>query len=76
MTDTRMERIIEQLADLTEEEETELIYKIQEARERRKKEKFYRFRDSFFDSAREIEKLGYCLYWGEDRVDPDDLYFE
>ena len=76
MTDSRMERIIEQLAELTEEEETELICKIQEARERRRREKFYRLRDNFFDTARELEKLDYCLYWGDDRIDIDDLSFE
>ena len=76
MTDTRMEKIINQLADLTEDEEQIIINKIVEAREKRRNEKFYKLRDSFFDTARELEKLGYCLYWGDDRIDPSDLSFE
>lgn len=76
MTDARMERIINQLADLTEEEEQILIDRITIARERRQKEKFYKLKDSFFDTARELEKMGYCLYWGDDRIDFNDLNFE
>ena len=76
MTDTKLERIINQLADLTEEEEIFIIDKISEAREKKRHEKFRQLYDNFLDTARELEKLGYCLCWSGDRIDLNDLYFE
>lgn len=76
MTDTRMERIINQLAELTEEEEQVLIDRITVARERRQNEKFYKLRDSFFDTWREIENLGYSIYWQDCLLDAEDITLE
>ena len=76
MTDARMERIINQLAELTEEEENILISKISEAREKRRREKFSQLYDTFFNTWTEIENLGYNIYWGDNLINCNDITFE
>lgn len=75
MTD-RVKKIIGQLADFNEQELDIIAKEISGEKIERRKKKFYELRDNFFDTARELEKLGYCLYWGDDRIDFNDLNFE
>lgn len=75
MTETRMERIINQLADLTEEEETLLINKIAETRKERREKKFNELKTVFLNTWKEIENLGYEIQYRDDLIDKYDIEF-
>ncbi len=75
MTDTRMERIINQLAELTEEEEQVLIDRIAEARKERREKKFNELKTVFFNTWKEIENLGYGIQYRDDFINKHDIEF-
>ena len=81
MNDSRITRIVDQLADLSEEEMANLVDAINTKRKERKKEKQEKAIQEFKVSFEELNKLDVDVLFfhneeGEIILHPDDIFFQ
>ena len=81
MTEAKVERIINSLAELSEEEETLILQKIATRRENRRIEKECKAKDDFRLAWEKLDELGIDIrisddLFCDDKLSFDDLYFD
>ena len=81
MTDSRITRIVDQLADLSDEEMQNLVETINNKRIGRKKEKQEKAIEAFRTSFEKLKKLDVDVFYydidGEEFIlHPDDIFFK